>query len=153
MLVFYKFKKMMNEKVFYYLGIGIVTYLATLLYNNIKIKETGSFPVISQILVCKQSFCFYYEKIDSLYSSNHFRYFFLGKRGKILVDKDSTLFILNRYIYHADTILTDIKDKIYLPLSAFPFIVKEEDDFILCRVDSVDKKNGRTKFKLHKVNF
>lgn len=141
----------MSKKKFFYWGISIGLVLAILL--NLRIKNTSFLPIVGNVLAHKQDFWFYYEKIDSLYSPDKFRYFLFYKDGKLPVDRDSTLFILNKDICLSDSISSSIRNKVYLPLSAFPFIMKEKDNFILCHIDVIERKYGQTKYKLRKIVF
>lgn len=139
----------MRKKVVYLLSISLVLCILGGIYLGT--KETLLFSVTQMITNRQKDFWFHYDTIDSLCKGDKFRYFLFYKEKHKLINKDSTLLILNKDVYCSDTINSNIGNKICLPSSAFPFIMKKEDKYMLCRIDSIERKDGKTKYKLHKI--
>lgn len=139
----------MKKKYIYVLSISLV--LCILWGTNKRMKNTLLLSATEIIANHQQDIWFHYPTIDSLFNGDRFRYFLFYKEKDFLINKDSTLLILNKDVYCSDTTISNIENKICLPSSAFPFIMKKEDKYMLCRIDSIERKDGKTKYKLHKI--
>lgn len=142
----------MRKRTFVYVG-GVVIMLLILLLS---LKEMSSENmlryVVENIVSEQQEIWFGYPSVDSLYSNDKFRYFFFCKEKDTLIDKDSTLFILNKDVDWVNSIDFATNEKIYLPSSAFPFLMKKEDKSMLFRILTVKTETGSNKYKLSKMN-
>ncbi len=141
----------MKKRIVLLCGLGIIIILSVMLFVNNSKKEHFLLTVAQSVFSQQQEAWFSYANIDTLYSRNKFRYFVFYKEGSLSVDRDSALFVLSENLSLPDSVILKLKNKVYLPLSAFPYLMSERDGMILCRVDSFDKRDGKGYYKLHKV--
>lgn len=119
--------------------------------TNSFIKKTFIVSITNAAQLKKCDVWFNHAMIDTMNISEKFRYFIFCKNECEFNDQDSSLFILNNEAYSKDTIVTNITNKVWLPKSAFPFIMKENENYMLFRIDTIEKVNGRKFYKLRKI--
>ena len=128
--------------------------LLCLLYYNHKDKLVFcELEYFKYRLSTTEYFSFRYKELDSLYNSYH-----VDKIGFIQGDKfnveDASDSII--YLTHSDKIV-DLLNKsgkagLWLPQSAYPYVIDEQSDFLLCKIVAVvDKENDWNVYKLHKM--
>ena len=98
-------------------------------------------------------FSFRYKELDSLYSSYQVDKiaFIYGDKFNVEEASDSII-----YLTHSDKIV-DLLNKsgkagLWLPQSAYPYVIDEQLDFLLCKIVTiVEKEDDWNVYKLHKM--
>ena len=98
-------------------------------------------------------FSFRYKELDSVYSSYHVDKigFIQGDQFNVEDASDSII-----YVTHSDKMVdllnTSGKVGLWLPKAAYPYVIDEQSDFLLCKIVAIDaKEHGLNVYKLHKM--
>ena len=92
---------------------------------------------------------FHCASIDPIFYSNEIQTFAFYKWG-MLEDRENTLFILNEDVYKGDSIASELKHKIYLPVKTFASIMENMGSEYFCKIDSVNINNGKVYYRVKK---
>jgi hypothetical protein len=121
------------------------------LSNHSVLRDT-LFKVASHYAERQKNIWFHYAKIDSLYNNHRYHYFIFSNGKQSLIRRDSTLYLLKDTKSLPDDETSQLgKEKVYIPYSAFPFILKKDCNYTVFRIDTVENNLGRNSYKLKRL--